>query len=255
MNTLSQFLPIRDGHFRWCGERQSHSAACSHSYGCYRCKAEAYAYAIFSYAAVAFVEFWGSGQTASLSLGSDAWHMVFDTFGYCIGLVGALSVIWFRHTEQRVERDERRLEILMALFLIGTALAISYQVGWRLWQGAVPEIVESQLLLRIAALGLLANVIFLAFFWALKIPYAHGDGHLRDDMHTHGGEDRILSANIWHTASDMLSSAMVVGNGIIYQMTSDSSWFLLEFPVSLIIAGLLFRQGWKILFPKKDADS
>ncbi|MFZ2299817.1 MAG: cation transporter [Candidatus Moraniibacteriota bacterium] len=220
----------------------------THDKGCYRCKAEVYAYAITLYIIVACLEFWGSGQTASLSLASDAWHMVFDTLGYCIGLIGALSVFRFYHSEQRIERNKRRLEILMGLFLIGTSLAIFYQVGGRLWRGDVPEIIEGWLLLSIAAIGLLVNAVFLALFWALKIEHTHGDG----EPHAHASKDKILSANIWHTVSDIASSMMVVGNGITYQMTSDSSWFFLEFPVAIVIASLLLWQGWRILSPERD---
>lgn len=210
-------------------------------------------YAIVLYAIVACLEFWGSGQTASLSLESDAWHMVFDAFGYCIGLIGVLSVFRFHRSEQRIEENKRRLEILMGLFLIGTALAIFYKVGGRLWLGDVPEIIEGQLLLSIAAVGLLANIVFLALFWALKTGHAHGDGHHHDHSRAHAGTDKILSANIWHTVSDAVSSAMVFGNSITYENTSDPAWFFLEFPVAFIIAGLLFGQGWRILFPKSDA--
>lgn len=244
----SILMPIEDGHFRWCPERHKSPPECAHDdHGCDRCKAWVYIGAIILSTLVAYLEFWGSGTTASLSLGSDAWHMAFDAFGYCIGFVGTVSVIWLHFSEKRTGKIEKYLEVLMALFLIATATFIFYEVGGRMWHGNVPNIVESRLLLAIAALGLAVNLVFLAFFQALKMGHAHGD-----DAHAHMHEDKILSANFWHTLGDAASSAMVVGNGIVYQLSRDpSSWFFLEFPVSLFIAGLLAWQGWKILFPKK----
>lgn len=252
MKALLQYMPIQNGHFRWCSQQCEPLVACGQ--GCDRCKAEVYTYAIILSAIVVYLEFWGSGQTGSLSLATDAWHMGYDTLGYCIGLVGAVSMILFHHSEKRVEKSRRRLEMLMAAFLITTALTIFYETGQRIWQGNIPEIIESQLLLRIAAIGLLVNVVFLALFWALKIGHTHGSEHSHTSSpHTHGNKDKILSANFWHTFSDTVSSMMVVGNGITYQVTSDSSWFFLEFVVSLIIAGLLFWQGWRIFFLESDA--
>ena len=258
MKALSQafakYLPVQGGHFRQCPDRNEPPLAHNHGQGCYRCKAKAYAYAIVLNALVAGLEFWGSHQTASLALESDAWHMAFDSLGYCIGLFEAVAITWFVLSEKRVETNKRNLERLMAVFLIGTGIFIAYEVGLRMLSGDVPHIVESGLLLNIAVLGLLTNLLFFVLLWALGIQHTHGDGHHHADPHTHRDTDNILSGNLWHTLSDIVSSVLVVGNGITYQFASGSSWFILEFPVSFCIASLLVWQGWRIFFPKNDAN-
>ena len=241
MNVLSSVLLIRDRHFSWCPTERTLVAR-----DCHRCQGQLYAFAVVLAALVAALEFFGSRETGSRSLWSDAWHVASDGFGYLIGGAYALLALYQVWKPQDLVRLRKWCETAIGMLLVVVAINIFGESGYRLWFGVLPDIRRDGLLLGIAVLGLLANLFLLMLFWAFGVHHDHGGaaGH----HHQHGaGPDKILQGNFWHTASDTASSFLVIANAVIFSLTTNPAWGYLDLSVSIIIAGVLFWQGVVIL--------
>lgn len=241
MNVLFSVLPIRGKHFTWCPNERIIVAR-----NCYRCQGQFYAFALVLAVAVAALEFFGSRETGSQSLWSDAWHVASDALGYLIGMVYALLALYRVWKSQDLTRLREWCEIAIGILLVVVAVRIFGESGYRLWFGLLPDIRQDELLLGIAVLGLAANLFLLVLFWAFGIHHDHGGamGH----HHQHGsGADKILQGNFWHTVSDTVSSLLVIVNAVIFSLTTNPAWGYLDLSVSLAIALVLFSQGVSIL--------
>lgn len=233
MNVLSKI--VRNGHFVWCPLERTLAY-----HGCKRCKGILYLAAMLLAGVTALIEFWGSFQTGSLSLGSDAWHVVFDGLGYFIGAVDALLVARFTKNRNTALLIKRVLEIVIAVFIVSAATIILIESFGRMQARSIPDIRHNGLLFFVALFGLGVNVLLLFVFRLFAVGHSHSHGTNHND---HDQSDRILSANIWHTFGDAASSFLVIVNSIIFSLTSQPQWHYLDLVVSAIIASFLLYQG------------
>lgn len=228
---------VRNGHFSWCPAPR----ILGH-HECQRCHGQLYWSAFLVTIVVAALEFWGSQETGSVSLWSDAWHMVGDAFGYIIGGVYAL-LVWFRLLKAKgLYRAKGICGNLLGAFLILTAAVVFADAFGRLWWGPLPIVKQSGLLFSVAVIGLVVNGGLMLLFFSFGLGHDHGGqtGH----NHSHGASGNvILRANFWHTFGDAASSLLVVVNAIIFSLTDNPAWGYLDLTVSLVIAALLFYQG------------
>jgi cobalt-zinc-cadmium efflux system protein len=175
-------------------------------------------------AAIMFVEAAGGYWANSLSLLSDAGHMLTDVLALGMALF-AISVA-LRPATARRTYGYYRVEILSALIngvlLVVISLAIFYEASRRFVH---PEPVEGGLVLVVAAVGLLAD---LAGMWILS-----GSSH----------SVNVRSARL-HVAGDALSSGGVLAGGIVIMLTS---WYTIDALLSFAIGIVILVGAWRIL--------
>ena len=242
---LQSILPVRQGHFLWCpAAYQSQTLAAD----CFKCKAQGYLIAFVLGIGIAGLEFWGSHITHSLSLLSDAWHVVFDVLGYGIGIVAMHRMYGMREDASRVAVERKRFEGWMAFFLLVAATVILMEALQRAFYGA-PEIVETFRMLVVTLIGLLFNVVTYFLFKNLAIQHEHGDGEVcsHAHQHTHERRDDILRANMLHTLLDAFASVLVVALSVVFMITSDPRFRYLDLLGAIVICGFLFHQAYKML--------
>jgi Co/Zn/Cd efflux system component len=222
---LQTVLPIRQGHFVWCPALQHPQG---HTADCFRCKQQGYLIAFVLGMGIAGLEFWGSHITHSLSLLSDAWHVVFDVLGYAIGIIAMHRMHGMREDAARVAVERKRFEGWMAFFLLVAAAVILEKAFQRVFFGA-PEIVETARMLVITVIGLFFNVVTYFLFKSLAIQHEHG-GEMCTHTHEHVHErrDDILRANMLHTLLDAVSSGLVVVLAVVFMVTSDPRFRYLD---------------------------
>lgn len=210
---------------------------------CQRCHGQMYLFALVVMGLTAWLEFWGSYRTASTALFSDAWHVVFDGFGYLVGAVYAPFALYHIVAMERLKHLRRWCELAIAVFLVVTAFVIFGKALHQMWFGYLPHIERSGLLFTVASVGLGANFLLLVLFQAFGLNHDHGEG--KDHSHQYGriGANRILQGNIWHTLSDTISSLLVIVNAVIFSLSDNPTWRYLDPSVSVIIALALFWQG------------
>lgn len=240
MKVLSLVPFVRNGHFDWCPREQTMGYR-----DCQRCQGQLYLFALGIAVLVAILEFWGGSHTGSLSLLSDAWHVVSDGFGYLIGVTYAVLILWRVGSPTVQEQLKNLCEFLLGGFLIVTAFSIGGDAISRFWQGRVPVIEHGPILFGVALVGLVANVLLLFLFWMFGMGHHHDHGS--DHHHGCGNENQILRGNFWHTFTDTASSVLVMVNGIIFSFTQDPRLGYLDLVVTLIIATVLLQQGIGIL--------
>ncbi len=188
-----------------------------------RQKALAWALAVTGVFAV--VEVAGGLITGSLALIADAGHMVVDVLALGLGLFAA----WMagRPTTPRKTYGYHRVEILAALangaVLVGVALWIAWEAIGRL---SDPPVVESGLMLVVAAGGLLANLIAAAIL-------------LRS-----GSDNLNVRGALLDTLSDALGSVGAIIAGVVMYATG---WRQADAVASLVIAVLILIGSWRLL--------
>ncbi len=160
------------------------------------------------------VEVAGGYVSGSLSLVSDAVHMLGDLFALLLSLA---AVVLARQLPTSARTyGYHRAEVLAAfvngLVLIAVTAGILYSAVGRFRS---PTAIEAPLMLVVAAVGLVANLVVIA------------------RLHGHGGLG-VRSA-LLHVASDALSSAAVVGAGVFILFTG----YTLVDPVLSVLIGLL----------------
>lgn len=238
MRVLSTNPLVRNGHFNWCPAPRT----LGHHHECQRCLGQLYWFAFVVTIIVAVLELWGSRHTGSVSLWSDAWHMMGDAFGYAVGGVYAFLVTFHLLQEKGLNWVRNSSEFLLGAFLVLTAFGIFADAGGRLWNGILPVVEHGSLLFSVAAIGFAVNGSLLLLFQAFGLGHSH-EGQTKHD-HTHGTSgDNILRANFWHTFGDAASSLLVMVNAIIFSITDNPAWGYLDLSVSLVIAAVLFYQG------------
>lgn len=227
---------VRSGHFSWCSVPRTLG-----HHECQRCHGQLYGFALVITIVVAALEFWGSQETGSVSLWSDAWHMVGDAFGYAIGGGYALLALSRLLKTEGLKWVRGACEFLLGAFLVLTACGIFADAGGRLWWGVLPVVEHSGLLFSVAVTGLVVNGGLMFLFLSFGLGHGH-DSQTHDHAHRASG-NAILRANFWHTFGDAASSLLVVLNAIIFSVTDNPVWGRLDLAVSLVIAGVLFYQG------------
>jgi len=167
--------------------------------------------------AVLFVlEVVGGALANSLALLSDAGHMLTDLLA--LGLSGAALGLAGRPATERRTFGYYRLEILTAL---GNGVLLAVLAGGILVEAANrfghPPRVGVAILVPVAVVGLIANLV--AFWWLLR---------------ARGGI--VTRAALWHTASDALSSIVVLAAAGVMALTS---WWWVDPAVSVLLAGVM----------------
>ncbi|HET6373625.1 MAG TPA: cation diffusion facilitator family transporter [Candidatus Polarisedimenticolia bacterium] len=173
-------------------------------------------------AAIMFVELAGGVWANSLALLSDAGHMLTDVLALGMSLFAV--TVACRPATTRKTYGYHRVEILTALtngvVLAVIAVVIFYEAISRF---ARPEPVAGGLVLKIAAVGLAANLLGM---WLLARA---------------GGGLNVRSARL-HVTGDALSSAGVLAGGAIISVTS---WYrvdsILSFCIGVVILAGAFR--------------
>lgn len=173
---------------------------------------------------IMLVEVAGGIRANSLSLLSDAGHMLTDVLA--LGMALFAVTVASRPATARKTYGYYRVEILSALtngvILVVIALAIFYEASRRF---ARPEPVEGGLVLAVAAVGLATN---LAGMWLLSRSTASLN---------------VRSARL-HVVGDALSSAGVLLGGIVITFTS---WYTIDSVLSFAIGIVILVGAWRIL--------
>ncbi len=155
----------------------------------------------------------------SLALLSDAGHVLTDAFALGLSLVA--SMIMKRPSDFRATYGYQRIGLLAALInggsLVVIAIFIFIETYKRLYS---PPVVNSSLMLGIAAFGLAGNVLMA---WIL------GRGH----------KDLNLRSAWLHVLGDTLSSAGVIVAGLIIRFTG---WMLAD-PIASGLVGIMIVWG------------
>jgi cobalt-zinc-cadmium efflux system protein len=169
------------------------------------------------------VEVVGGYVSGSLSLVSDAVHMLGDLFALLLSLAAVLLARQLPTSARTY--GYHRAEVLAAfvngLVLIAVTAGILYSAVGRFRS---PTTIEAPLMLGVAGVGLVANLVVIARL--------HGRGGL-------GVRSALL-----HVASDALSSAAVVGAGVVILLTGLT---VVDPVLSILIALLILASAVRLL--------
>jgi cobalt-zinc-cadmium efflux system protein len=174
-----------------------------------------------------FVELIGGVLSHSLALLSDSAHMVSDVFA--LGLSMLAIYMATRKPNQKFTFGFLRFEII-ASFLNGLALivisiGIVFEGIRRLIQ---PEVVNLQLMLIIASIGLVVNAT-LTFVLSRSIKE----------------EDNLnVKSALWHFIGDLLSSVGVIISAVLIYYTG---WTIFDPLISMVIGVIICTGGVKII--------
>jgi cobalt-zinc-cadmium efflux system protein len=167
----------------------------------------------------------GGLMTQSLALLADAGHMLTDVAGLAL----ALMAIRFAERPATPERTYGyyRIEILAALtngvVLIGIAFYILYEAYERFRN---PPIVQSGLMLAIAAIGLLVNGLGIYL------------------LHAASEESLNMKAAYFEVFYDLLASVGVIGAGVIMLTTG---WYYADPLISAGIGLFILPRTWLLI--------
>jgi cobalt-zinc-cadmium efflux system protein len=169
------------------------------------------------------VEVAGGYISGSLSLVSDALHMLTDLFALLLSLAAVLLARQLP-TQSRTY-GYHRAEVLAAfvngIVLIAVTAGILYSAAVRL---SSPPAIGAPVMLAVAAIGLVANLVVI----------------LR--LRGHGGLG--VKSALLHVASDALSSAAVVGAGVLILVTG---YTVIDPVLSILIALLVLASAVRLL--------
>lgn len=174
---------------------------------------------------ITIVEIAGGILSGSLALLSDALHNLSDTFATFIAYLA--TIIGRRDANPKKTFGYKRLEILAALFNAVILIVISVfllKEAYVRWND--PRPINSQIMLVVAMIGLLANV------YAVII--------LKKDAH----KSINVRAAYVHLIGDSLSSVVVIIGGILMQIFKV---YWLDPIITLLISVYIIRAGFVIL--------
>lgn len=185
--------------------------------------------AILFTSVVLVVEGVGGVLANSLSLLSDAAHMLTDVFSLC------LTWLALRIANQPVTSTKtygyHRMEIFAA-FLNGILLFI--MAFGILWESAHrfsnPVAVHSQTVVGVAILGLITNMGVIYF--------------LRDSVNHSHTHDLNIKGAFYHVIGDAIASVAVIIGGIVMWATQ---WYILDVLMAIIVAFILMWGGKTIV--------
>lgn len=178
-------------------------------------------------AIIMLVEFWGGIVTNSLALLSDSGHMLSDVSS----LLFSLLAMWIgskRPTDHKTFGFQR-LEILAALF---NGIALFVIAGVIIWEAygrlVVPEQVNSESMMVIAVIGMIANVISA---WVLL-----QQGDIKDNIN-------MRSAYL-HIVGDALGSIGAIVAGIVMYYWH---WYIADPIISILVAVVILKGAWGVI--------
>lgn len=230
-------------HFSWCEHRRLLSMD---EHVCQWCRFDMYALVFLAAFLMAAVEFWASARTHSLSLWSDAWHVVSDGLGYSIAGLYAFVVSRQLAVPENRNRMKRYSEYALGMLLLVAVSNIIANIIGFVWLGTVPVIHEPRTLLWVAVMGLGVNLCQLGLLNYFKAEHQH-------EHHAEYSGEKMLAANFWHTVGDMMSSVLVVLNAVMVIATKDRTWAYFDLVASAVIAGILFWQTIQLFASEKSS--
>lgn len=181
-------------------------------------------------AAVMVAEAVGGWLAGSLALLADAGHMLADAAA--LGLALLASRIALRPATPERSFGLQRLEILAALGNGALLIAIAVGIGLEAWRRLrAPPPVNGELLLGVAALGLVANLVAV--------------------MLLHRGHEHSLNQRgaYLHVLGDLLGSVGALAAGAIVLGTG---WTLADPLISVFIGVLVLVSAWRLVKESTD---
>lgn len=172
------------------------------------------------------IELLGAYISNSLALFGDAMHLLTDAFALCIALFG----FWIgrKAPTETYSYGYMRSEVIAAFFNALLWFAIfAYIVYEAIHRIVHVETVDPLTMLPIAVAGLIVNLIL------FKILHS---GHDHENINMRGA--------ILHVLMDILGSIGAIIGGVIIYFTG---WMYADPIVSVILASLILRSGWKLL--------
>lgn len=172
------------------------------------------------------VEVVGALLSNSLALLSDSAHMISDVIALCLSMTAIYMAT--RNPDHKYTFGYLRFEII-ASFLNGLALAL---IALGILVEAVqrimhPQTVDHQVMLIIAAIGLVVNIVLTAVL----------------SSSTKEEKNLNVQSALWHFLGDLLSSIGVIISGVIISFTG---YVIVDPIISMAIAGIIFTGGAKI---------
>ena len=173
---------------------------------------------IVSFAAI---ELLGAFFSQSLSLGADAFHMVTDGAGISIAVVtGRIAAGRLQEREKEIV-EARGAQVSMTILSV-VAIGVILFAVWRLFN---PVIVEPQVMMFIAGLGLMVNMVVL---WLLN----------------KGRKESLnLGAAHFHVASDAVTSVVVLMAAFLIAW---SKWEWVDPVAGMVIGSIIFLGAWHL---------
>lgn len=175
------------------------------------------------------VEAVGGAMSHSLSLLSDAGHMMTDLLAMLLSLFAVSFAA--RPATHRKTYGYHRLEILTALIngtiLVLVSLYLIVQAAHRLLR---PEVVATRLMLYVAVVGLLANLGGIAILSGSR-------------------QNLNVRAALLHVLGDALSSLGVVGGAIFMRITH---WYQADGLISIAIGGVILWGAVRLMWEACD---
>lgn len=169
----------------------------------------------------AIIELLGAYFSQSLSLGADALHMVTDAVGVSIAVVtGRIAAGYFQNREKKMV-EARGAQISMTMLSVVAIGVILFAV----WRFLHPVVVESQIMMFIASLGLVVNIVVLWF------------------LNKERKESLNLGAVHFHVVSDTVTSVVVlIGAALIVW----SKWEWIDPVAGIVIGSIIFLGAWHL---------
>ena len=172
------------------------------------------------------IELFGAYISNSLALFGDAMHLLTDAFALSIALFG----FWIgrKPPTSTYSYGYMRAEVVAAFFNALLWFAIFAYIIYEAVQRIVNvETVDPLTMLPIAVAGLIVNLIL------FKILHSG-----------HDGENINMRGAILHVLMDILGSVGAIIGGVVIYFTG---WMYADPIVSVILASLILRSGWKLL--------
>lgn len=179
--------------------------------------------ALVATSVIAVAEGVGGYLTNSLALMSDAGHMVTDISAIALSLLA----LWFASKPANVKKTYGyyRLEILSALANGVLLLGITAFIVWEAWHRLrSPEPIKLGPMIAIASIGLVSNLISLAFL------------HRSHSMTVHGA--------FLHVLGDTLSSVGVIVGAVVMYFTG---WLAVDPIISVAISAVIIVGAYKLV--------
>ncbi|QYH19840.1 cation transporter [Corynebacterium aquatimens] len=202
-----------------------HDHSHSHSHGAGSAPLRALVTALSITSVVFFAELVGGWISGSMALVADAMHMLSDATGLIIAVFAVLA--GRRKASGTATFGYRRVEVLAALVnaatVIGIAVLIVVEAVRRLRS---PAEVETQTMMIVAVIGLVANVVSA---WVLS-------RHRESSINVEGA--------FLHVVVDMLGSLAVIIAGVVIALTGFTA---ADVVASLLIAAMVLPRAWQLL--------
>ncbi|KXS21706.1 cation efflux protein [Gonapodya prolifera JEL478] len=190
--------------------------------------------------------------TNSLSLTSDAAHMLFDSSFIALSLAASVVTTWEADDKFTYGYVFGRMETLTGfvncVVLFGAAASIMWEAVERILE---PQHVHSEKLMVVAILGLLVNLVGIFAFDHATLhghshdhhdhgDHGHGHSHGHSHSHDHGHDHGNGSAHTGHSYESKSSEANPLMQGMFLHVLADTMG-----SVGVVASALMIRWfGW-----------